>query len=223
MKVKQDILELKNGSQIRGKLLEQGENIRIQTQDGSIWVYKADEIQQISSGLNPMLYKAKGFINMSEIGVLSGANDENNFNPQRFASFSFRSFNGYQFHHAFALGLTLGADWYEQVIITPIAIGIRGDLSSSRITPFYSLDIGTGSAWMTNQQENESAKGGTSWGIGLGLKIRMPSQTAFTFSLGYHEQNVSSKIDFCNWWGCSSGFSEKRSFNRLALRMGFSF
>lgn len=44
-----DVLYLKNGSMIRGKILEfvSGGNVKIQTADGSIFVYKADEVDKI--------------------------------------------------------------------------------------------------------------------------------------------------------------------------------
>lgn len=44
-----DVLYLKNGSMIRGKILEfvSGGNVKIQTADGSIFVYKSEEVEKI--------------------------------------------------------------------------------------------------------------------------------------------------------------------------------
>lgn len=44
-----DVLYLKNGSMIRGKVLEfiSGGNVKIQTADGSIFVYKSEEVEKI--------------------------------------------------------------------------------------------------------------------------------------------------------------------------------
>ena len=46
----QDVVYLKNGAVIRGEIIEQvpGESLKIQTRDGSIFVYKMEEVSKIS-------------------------------------------------------------------------------------------------------------------------------------------------------------------------------
>jgi len=50
-----DVLYLKNGSIIRGSIIEQviGESIKIRTADGSIFVYRLDEIQKMTKEESP--------------------------------------------------------------------------------------------------------------------------------------------------------------------------
>ncbi|MBQ1696772.1 MAG: hypothetical protein II075_02710 [Bacteroidales bacterium] len=45
----QDVVYLLNGSVIRGTLIEQVPNVKIRTADGSLWVFKQDEIDKITS------------------------------------------------------------------------------------------------------------------------------------------------------------------------------
>lgn len=220
-KAKQDILKLKNGAIIRGKLLENADIAKIQTAEGNIFVYPNTEVLEVTTGFNPSILKEKGFLNMTEIGVLSGANSEDSFTPRRYASFSFRTFNGYQFNPYFALGISLGTDWYDEVVIAPLALGIRGDFLKTRITPFYRFDIGTGLSSLNPEEENIENEGGRFWSIGLGLKVKLPQQTAFTFSLSYDEQNFKQIQTWNTWW--RNAETRERNFNRLALRIGFSF
>ncbi len=218
-KVKQTRLTLKNGSELRGQLIAQDPKLKLQTQDGSVWIFAQEEIASIEQVLNPDLHKRKGFINMTELGILSGANAVDAFQPRRYSSMSFRTFDGYQFAPAFALGLTLGTDWYDQAILAPIALGIRGDLFRNRITPFYALDLGYATTWFAEQNEQTSTKGGFAFALGLGIKIKMPSQTAMLLSLGYHHQ----ELEVLNqWWGWQSRL-EKTTLNRMSLRVGFGF
>ncbi len=45
----QDVIYLKNGSVIRGTLIEQVPSVKIRTSDGSIWVFEDDQIDHISA------------------------------------------------------------------------------------------------------------------------------------------------------------------------------
>lgn len=45
----QDVVYLHNGSVIRGTLIEQVPNVKIRTADGSLWVFKQEEIDKITS------------------------------------------------------------------------------------------------------------------------------------------------------------------------------
>ncbi len=45
----QDVVYLHNGSVIRGTLIEQVPNVKIRTSDGSVWVFKQEEVDKITS------------------------------------------------------------------------------------------------------------------------------------------------------------------------------
>ena len=47
--VLQDVVYLLNGSVVRGTLIEQVPNVKIRTSDGSLWVFKQEEIEKITS------------------------------------------------------------------------------------------------------------------------------------------------------------------------------
>lgn len=45
----EDVIYLKNGSVIRGTLIEQVPEVKIKTNDGSVWVFESDKIENITS------------------------------------------------------------------------------------------------------------------------------------------------------------------------------
>ena len=79
----QDVVYLKNGSVIRGIVIEQvpGQSLKIKTKDGSVFVYKMDEVQkitkeeapQMASGSSSMHYAPDRFvIGVNPLGFILG-------------------------------------------------------------------------------------------------------------------------------------------------------
>ncbi len=52
----QDVVYLRNGSMIRGSVLEQeiGKSVKVQTQDGSIYIYSMGEVERIAKDKTPI-------------------------------------------------------------------------------------------------------------------------------------------------------------------------
>ena len=59
--------------------------------------------------------------------------------PSYLASPSILIFNGYRPHRLFSIGLATGFDFYENVLITPTGLGIRGELLNNRIWGYTAL------------------------------------------------------------------------------------
>ncbi|MCC9166914.1 hypothetical protein [Pontibacter harenae] len=152
-----------------------------------------------------------------EFGYLYGKSSSNGFNSYA-ATPTVQVFNGYQFHRAFALGATIGADFYNNVLITPIALGIRGELLKTRVSPFYSLDAGYGSAAFSNEGNQRDNEGGWMFSPAVGMRVSTGTSTAFAFSIGYKTQRVRTQDIF---WGTT--LEQKINYKRLTLRMGFMF
>src|SRR5512133_887193 len=78
-----DVLYLKNGSIIYGKLLEiSGEQYKMQTSDGSILIYPISEVDKFSNE-KPFFEgrKSNGFTLSLESGLLAGSQDTKYFAP----------------------------------------------------------------------------------------------------------------------------------------------
>lgn len=159
------------------------------------------------------------YAGLIEIGYLYGkTNNANSFAYAYMATPTVQMFNGYRFARFFALGATLGFDFYDNVLITPIALGIRGEFLKTRISPFYSLDVGYGSAKLSDESDQFNSKGGWLFNPALGMRIQTGNKTAFTFGLGYKTQRVKNTT---TWWG--GHVAQKITYKRLSLRMGFLF
>jgi hypothetical protein len=222
----QDVVYLHNGSIIRGKIIEKSpESVKIQTADQSIFVWAMTEVKNITQEKRPYFVPKPGYINAFELGILSGTNENIDFWGQRstkqnYASFSFQTFQGHQWHHLISTGVVTGIDIYSYQTLTPLCLGVRGDFSKSRVSPFYTLEHGYSMAFLSPKSDGRENFGGWVFNMAMGLKIRTLSKTSYLISIGYRSQK--SRVKQNDTWG--SGFSDiKQTFNRLALRFGMSF
>lgn len=163
---------------------------------------------------------SKPYLGMIEIGFLYGERKSEAVNSSTAAP-TVQMFNGYRFHRLLAVGGTVGIDFYENTIVTPLALGMRGELLQSRVSPFYSLDAGYGPAFQ-NQEDNQSVeqktKGGWMLNPAMGMRVKTGNSTGFTFSAGYKTQKVASETV---WQHARS--EQKIHYKRLTMRMGFMF
>lgn len=139
-----EILYLKNGSEIHGVILEiiPNQTVKIQTKDKSIFVFKMDEVDKIIKEPKPQAetyqyqvyqpsqddlvkqeptypFKNKGYTNFTKIGILG------------LSSFNVQEINGYLFNPHLFLGLGLSYDYYRGDALNFLANGIFDDGSSS--------------------------------------------------------------------------------------------
>ncbi len=185
-----------------------------------MFVFERIEIDRISREEIPAQWKEKGFVNMTEIGVLTGQSvGPGQFNNVNYhTSPTVQTFNGYQFWPMLQVGVTTGIDWYQTFALVPVAFGLRGDLLRNKITPFYYLDLGYGFRWLNNNSEDRWVKGGAMWNPGVGLKVRGNKNTAWVITVGYKSQRAET---FANWgWQRTE---QQIHYSRLALRTGISF
>jgi hypothetical protein len=102
---------LKNGSVLKGRLLEEKPKVKLETYDQSVWVFEQADVEKISAvaSLNPNLrYKQKGFVHYTELGPLAMSNRASN--GVTTSAFSFQTTNGYKFNQWLYTGLGVGAD-----------------------------------------------------------------------------------------------------------------
>lgn len=152
----QEVLYLKNGSIIRGAIVEEkyGESVKIQTADGSVFVYKMDEIEKKtkeativqnagnSSYGQAVMEKKKGptrgyraFINFGLGAGLGDYGDD---------KIEITTVHGYQINPKWFVGIGVGdylyVDWNLEVI--PIFAEGRYEFKEGRFSPFVSLRLG---------------------------------------------------------------------------------
>lgn len=190
-----EVVYLKNGSIIKGTIIEQvpNESLKIQTADGSIFVYNISEVQKITKETVKPTYSRtpsaidddeeeedarsgsdhKGFFCFFELGELFGNANSPQFNV---------AFGG-RFNPHFFLGGGVGTRYYFNGDIEgfalPIFANVRIDILDRKVSPI--LDFKGGYSPVDIQ--------GGFFSAAIGCRIRMgDGKFALTLSTGYEMQ-----------------------------------
>lgn len=193
----QDIVYLKNGSVIRGVIVEQvpDKSVKIQTADGSLFVYTPNDIAKITRENTPATKKGeikKGYRGMVQGGYAVGksAAGANHF--------EFTLTNGYQFNPSFFLGGGVGVHGYadiEKAAFIPIFLDFRTYFTERPVAPFLNLNVGY-SVFVCSSNSPFSGygfRGGLYLAPALGLRFKLKQSyaiDALSLSLGYSLQQM---------------------------------
>ncbi len=218
-----DLLHLKNGSIIRGKLTEmdpQG-NVKIMDRSGNLWVYSMDEVDRLSTTEAEVEEQEEqagfhaGYINMTSMGFLAGSSA--NANP---APFSLLLVNGYRTGFGLFTGVGVGIEFFS-VSQLPLFADIRMDLKDGDVVPYlvgkagYSIPLASD---YTEYDNTYNYTGGPLFAAGMGLKIRTREHFAWDVSLMYRYQ-ASYYSEIYGWNG--QEYDYRDNYNRIEIRIGF--
>lgn len=181
------------------------------------------------------------YVNIIELGVLSGQNTSNSYyyasassyyypsygtgNTSNRISFSGQLFNGFYLNPKTALGVTVGVDAYNTTIMMPITAGIKRRLfqkKSGSTALMGNFDIGYGTTWLHNDVNKEKTTGGIMVAPSVGYRIPLKSGSALLFNIGYHYQQFKITNDTSTDTYIYKT-EETRNFNRVSFRLGFEF
>ncbi len=213
-----DVLYLKNGSIYRGKIIEKNEQIiKLETYDHNVIVVQIADIQKINREeflkKTVIQYKEKGYVHYTELGPLAGSNRASN--GVTTSAFSFQTVNGYKFNQYLFTAIGIGADLYAVQTFVPIVLSVRGDfMKTGNKIPFYFVEGGYSINATSNDVDGIKYQGGNTFAAGLGLKILFNENTGFVIGAGYRFQR-SELVEKTK--------TAIEDFNRLTLRIGFSF
>jgi hypothetical protein len=98
---------------------------------------------------------------------------------------------------------------------------------------FYALDAGYGFTFLSSKAEYETLSGGFSYSPAIGLKIKLAHNNAMLMSFGWRHQTTYSSVQYPDQSTITGRSSlpiyygndteTKKFFNRLAIKIGFSF
>lgn len=222
-----DVIELKNGSVIKGNILEikPESHIKIESLCSNIWVFEMKEIAEIRteaisrSSIDYLNIKDKGFINYTSFGVLTGPSD--NENP---SAFSLDIVNGYKWNSRLTAGIGIGYENFNEVYF-PVFIDMRYHFIESSVSPFSLLKAGyLIPGWQEDNLDyyyyhDRKALGGPLLEVGAGIQINMSSKNALTVSLAYRYQVIKHTEDMYE----STDYDYTNTMNRLSVKLGFCF
>ncbi len=149
----QEVVYLKNGSVVRGVIIEQipGSSLKIQTADGSIFAYKMEEVEKISKeapqgssgyanfgGRTDGKGLKAGYRGFVDLGYSIGVGD---FGEGRA---EFATSHGYQFNPYIYAGLGAGVHYYHEseMVEIPVFAHVRSEFLNNAISPFFDFKIG---------------------------------------------------------------------------------
>ena len=213
-----DIIHLKNGSIIKGKIVEKtDEKIKIETFGGNIFVYSSQEIDKTETTNEPLpgYLKAKGYYNYTSMGILVGSDiDENQ------SVFSVLMEHNYQLYQYFAIGGVIGIDFFNESI-APLGVNLKALLPlKAKSTIFINTSSGYSipleDAENDNNNEYTDTKGGVFINSEIGIIVPSKSNINLFLALGYryNELNyIRSDWQYGN-------VERKVTYNRFVLRIG---
>ncbi|MFZ5941922.1 MAG: hypothetical protein ACOYXB_15245 [Bacteroidota bacterium] len=220
---KTDLLQLKNGSLIRGSIEEliPGESVRITDGCGNSWVYRLDDVERISSEVTveekqEPLYSGfrQGLVNITSIGVLAGS--VRNEQP---APFSIQSTVGWRHNSGMFFGAGAGIEFIGTTFC-PLFADLRYDFKGEAVTPCligragYALPL---QGQISQYGANYRYSGGVLGAVGIGLKIRNRTGLAWDLSMLYRYQQISYSLAY-DYQSFMSTYTE--NYNRVELRVG---
>lgn len=219
-----DVLYLKNGSMIYGKLVEiYADQYKIQTSDGSILIYPSSDVEKFTKEAPYFDGRKTGGFSLSlEAGLLAGSQNTNYRAP-----FSFNFLAGIISNTKNIISIGSGVEFIGRPY-TPLFIEYKYIFNNKKTSPFI---FGRGGAVLPfGGEENTSLynnnndygpknyKGGASFALGSGISFaKADYATYLSFAYRYahtsYVQNDYTRGDV----------TYNNSFNRLEIKFGFTF
>jgi hypothetical protein len=229
---------LKNGSVIKGKIIEniEGETIKVQTADKSIWVFNKSDVKDVERApfaktTTEIDFTLKrGYFTQLQIELMPSKKQSSEGTVPAMLGVA-----GYQINKHFSAGLGTGVEAFH-ISMLPVFGDVRYYFFNDLYTPF--IDLKGGYAFpLENQRDNTrnvdmKSKGGWMGGIELGYIRSLSNVTKFTFSLGYRYQSLvqtgllSEYIYTPQGSGTNTYQVDRKiasDFNRLVVTIGIRF
>jgi hypothetical protein len=177
------------------------------------------------------------FVHQTTVGLLIGQSPFYSYNyyssyipvpyrngAERVANFSIETFNGLRLRPKTAVGLTLGADFYENSIFMPVSAGIRQIVyekgpKAAKIQ--VGLDAGINTDWLNPKQEYVDFRPGINISPKLGFVFPGRNGSAFLVNFGYRyqENSISETNPNDQFFSSVTDYKTKR----FSLGLGFQF
>jgi opacity protein-like surface antigen len=236
--ITQDVVYLKNGSVLHGKITEikVNESITLESNCNDTWVLNQSDIDRIvkeeipetkvleNKNKTTIDYKRKGFYSNIGISFMFGGGDMDT----PFPPIGLRFISGYQFDFGLAIGAGLGIDLMSEVYM-PIVGDLKYTFQSSKISPFvyfqggYSISLENPDPYdyeyYDYYESDLESKGGYILNPGIGFKINLNDRNAVSFAIGYKYSEMNHTYNEYN----GQTIDRKIKSNRIILGFGYYF
>lgn len=210
----QEVVYLKNGSVVRGIIIEQIPNVslKIRTADGSIFAYEMADVDKITKepslsslgGANGRYGKgpARGYRGFVDLGYSVGVGE---LGEDRL---DFTTSHGYQFNPYIFAGVGAGVDYFPDSysVSVPVFAHARSEFLKGQVSPF--LDVKVGYAFVDTKGFYCNPSFGCRIGIGGGCGV--------SFGIGYAMQYIDMGEDeLCDY--------APRNCGGFSIKLGVDF
>jgi hypothetical protein len=221
---KKDVLYLKNGSTIYGRLIEASDSqYKIKTADGSLFIYSTREVEKF---INETPYfegrKKKGLGFSLEAGMLIGSQNTNYRAP-----FSFNILGSYTVSTKNIFSLGSGVEYLGEPF-NPLFLEYKHIMQDKKNVPFIFIrggrlmhlkdDSKNSGYYYSSYDYSKDYKGGLSLTIGTGISwVKEDYETYLSFAYRYAHTSYTQN----NY----NNFAEtyQSSYNRLEIKFGYKF
>ena len=213
-----DVLYLKNGSIIKGKIVENSEEkIKIETCCGIILAYLPTEIEK-SETINephPGYLKSKGYYNFTSMGALLGSNAD-----EKQGIFSVLMEHNYQVNPYFSAGGIVGIEFFNESV-APVGVNAKGFLPINDKTMLFLAVAGGYSiplekADVDYYYDYKDTKGGIFANTEIGIIIPSRSNVNMFMALGYRY----NELNYTRYDWYYDDVERKVIYNRFSLKLG---
>lgn len=218
-----DVIYLKNGSIVKGMIIEQVPNQEVTIKSGeNTFVYKFDEIDRMAKELKrDMSDVPTGFIGRAELGVGLGVGE---FDAH---ALKLNAIAAYRFIPQLSAGIGTGIRYYfeertglNRNPILPLLGDVRFNFLDTPLSPYvavtggYSFDLGDGFnpfGLILNPQ--------------VGISIRMTERLFLNAGVGYDLQTFEQSIFIpgAGFFGNPLTITEKTTIHALSINVGVTF
>ncbi len=220
-----DKVVLKNGSVVWGITEITDDEVLVHMNDEKAISFPLDAIASLKTGkLNPLYFqrKVEGPFYQVNFGVSLGKRHQE-FPLEGNPNISVVA--GYKFKPLLGVGLGMGWYYFPEFKHTPFFAEVQGDLTKTRVTPFYALRVGWSIASERDVLNNlvDKSKGGFYFEPGAGLKLHAGGH-AWLLKVAYLRQRSETTytpLDIGN--GVRILNVEDRTYERTTITLGLVF
>jgi hypothetical protein len=212
-----DILYLKDGSIIRGELVEKNDTVvRIRSCCDNIFAFRPDAVMKMEQipVVKPMgSLSRKGYLNTISFGALIGTSDDDKSAP-----FSVIMEHNYRFHKYFMAGAYFG---FEQLNENVLPLGISLKVTFPVRSCVFLLAGSGGYSVSLDKPSVEGirkATGGYHAGAETGFIIPVSDHSALFLGIGYRYNELNYRLE--DWW--LGMYDRHITYNRFSLRFGIT-
>ena len=214
-----------DGSVLKGEITEWNtQYMKLKLLSGLEIVLTADEVQKVVSKNVPRTKTARTSVareyKFKDEGLYHVTSTS--FSAGPFWGVGITHAVGYRFSRPLSVGAGIGAETFDigsgkQMI--PVFAEVRGFLMKQNISPYYAVRAGYGFAFMNEEENVTSAKGGRMLSAELGYRFTGDRAFNVFAGVGVHFQ----KATYTYQWPWSERITDEISHQRTELKVGVIF